>query len=248
MKQMTGCAAIFAAVMTIAPLPMGAQQGPGAMQGQRRAAPEGPGVEMILRQRERLELSQSQVDQLDKIREEAVQRRAAHQAQMAEVRSKMLAGEMKPAELRAQMESRRTAAAEVRTQQRERVESVLNDTQKQKVQSWLGQARAFRMGRMSAMRGQHGAMRGPRGAMRGQRGTMRGRAGRMGPGMNGQGSAPGARQGPWMRGGLGQRQGAPGDSAGFTPGSGFGFGPPDGFGPPMAPPAPDTANPSGTGR
>ena len=201
MKRTTGGAAILAAVLAVAPIQLDAQQGPGRMQRQ-GMAPPGPGIEMILRQREQLELSQSQVEQLDKIRAEAVQRRTAHQAQMAELRSKVLAGEMKPEELRAVAEARRTAAVEVQKQQRERIEGVLNDAQKQKVETWRAQARGFRQGRMSAMRGQRG------GAVGGGRQGMMGRRGGQGPGAGGRRFAPGGQQGPWgqgrgfMRGGL----------------------------------------------
>lgn len=231
MKRMMGCAAVLAAVVAMAPVRVDAQQARRRMQGPgAEGAVPGPGIEMILRQRERLELSQSQIDQLDKLRADAVKQRSAHQAQMAELRSKVLAGEMKPEELRSTMQAQREGAADVRKQERERIESVLNDAQKQKIQTWLGQARAFRMGRMSAQRGQgrggQGRVmrggRGPGGRMGPGGGMGRGMMGpgmRGGPGM-GRGFAPGAMRGPWMRGGPG------GD---------------DDFAPPMLPP-PDSGS------
>ncbi|HSG49606.1 MAG TPA: hypothetical protein VLA43_17425, partial [Longimicrobiales bacterium] len=96
---------------------------------------------MILRQREALELTDDQVRQLDQIRQEAVQRRSAHQAEMAELRSKVLAGQLKAEDIRAQAEARRTAAEALQTAQRERVDAVLNDAQKQKIQEWQSRAR-----------------------------------------------------------------------------------------------------------
>ncbi len=203
MKRMTSGAAVLAAMMAVAPLHLQAQRGP--RMGQDPAdGPRGPGVEMILRQREQLELTESQVQQLDQIREAAVQRRTAHQAQMAEMRSKVMAGEMKPEELRQAVQARRDAAAQVATQQRERVEAILTDAQKQKIEEWRAQARGFRMGRMSAMRGGRTGMMGRRGFHGGF------------PGMGGQRFAPGMRQG-WGPDGMGFRRGGPGGGPGFGP-------------------------------
>lgn len=224
MKRTTGRVAILATVMALAPLPVLAQAGPRGQRAQART-PGSPGVEMILRQRDRLELTDNQVQQLDQIREEAVQRRSAHQAEMAELRSKVLAGEMKAEDLRAQAQARREASQQVREQQHEKVLAVLNDAQKQKVEEWSLAARAFHRGRMSAMRGQRQGMRG-RGMMRGDRGMMRGDRGMM----------RGMRQ-PW---GPGQFRRGPGGGLGFGPPGGFGPG--QGFGPP-----PDTVPPVGSG-
>ena len=70
MKRMTSGAAILAAVMILAPLHGAAQQGRRAQRGQ-AMGPRGGGVEMILRQRETLELTDDQVRQLDQIRQAA---------------------------------------------------------------------------------------------------------------------------------------------------------------------------------
>lgn len=203
MKRMTSGAAVLAAMMAVAPLHLQAQRGP-RMGGEPAAGPRGAGVEMILRQREQLQLTEGQVQQLDQIREEAVQRRTAHQAEMAELRSKVMAGEMKPEELRQSMQARRDAATEVATQQREKVEAVLTDAQKQKIEEWRSQARAFRMGRMSAMRGGRPGMMGRRGFRGGY------------PGMGGRGFAPGMRQG-WGPDGMGFRRSGRGGGPGFGP-------------------------------
>lgn len=215
MKRTMSGAAILAAVLALAPLHIAAQQGPRAQRGQ-AAGPRSAGVEMILRQRETLELTDDQVKQLDQIRQEAVQRRSAHQAEMAELRSKVLAGELKVEDVRAQAEARRTAAQAIQTAQRERVEAVLNDAQEQKIQEWQGRARAFQMGRMSALRGARQGMGGQRGFQRPgawNRG-MRGPGGwpGMAPGMGPDGMGP---QG--MRARMNGRRG---------PGVGPGFGPP----------------------
>ena len=168
------------------------------------AGPRGAGVEMILRQRERLELSEDQVRQLDQIRQEAVARQTAHRAEMAELASKVRAGQVEASALREQVQARREAATEIQTQQRERVEALLNDAQKEKLQDWGSRARAFQMGRASALRsGQALRGRAPQAGFRG-------------------GSAPGMRQrfvpgAQGMRGfrrgmGMGPGFGSPGDT------------------------------------
>lgn len=195
MKRIVGGAAILAAVMVAAPLQAVAQRGYLPMRAMMGDSIRGPGVEMILRQREQLELTSNQIEQLERLRQETVQRRTAHRAQMDEMRSKVRVGDMKVEELRAAAEAQRTAAVEVRKQQQERIDAVLDDAQMQKIEQWRGQARAFRMGRMSAMRGQRQGMRGGRGGrgFRGRPGLMRWDG--FGPGMQ--------QQRPWGRGGPG---------------------------------------------
>jgi len=213
MKRTMGGAALLAAVMAVAPLHADAPQGP---RGQRGAevGPRGAGIEMIMRQRERLELTEDQVKRLDQLRQEAVQRRTAHQAQMAELRSKVAAGQLEPEALRDQVRAMREGADEIQKQQRERIEGVLTDAQKETLREWGARARAFQMGRQSALRGGQGRMAPGMGPQQG----LRGRAPRAGfrndarPGMR-QRWAPGAPGRPNIRRG---------------PGDGLGFGPPEG--------------------
>lgn len=215
MKRTMGGAALLAAVMAVAPLHLDAQMGPRGQRGQ-AVGPRGAGVEMIMRQRERLELTDAQVNQLDQLRQEAVQRRAAHQAQMAELRSQVAAGQLEAAALREQVQAMREGAEAIQTQQRERVEGILTDAQKETLQQWGAQARAFQRGRQSVLRGQRGGM-APGAGARGMR-PMAPRAGIQG------GFAPGMRQrwAPGAQGRIGFRRG---------PGDGLGFGPPEGFPP-----------------
>jgi len=91
MKRTMSGAAMLAAVMALAPLQVGAQQGSRGQRGQ-AVGPQGAGVEMILRQREALELDADQVKKLNQIRAEAVQRRrtaaeAIQQGQREQVES-----------------------------------------------------------------------------------------------------------------------------------------------------------------
>jgi hypothetical protein len=179
MKRTTSGAAILAAAMALAPLPGHAQRAGGMGMGMGRGMADGPrgaGIELILRQREDLSLTDSQVQQLEQLRAESVERRTAHQAQMTEMRSKVLAGDMTREEFLEVARARREAATAVQEQQRERVEAVLDDAQEQKLEEWRGEARAYRMGRMDGMRGG----RGMRSGMRGARGFRDG-AGAWGP-------------------------------------------------------------------
>ena len=152
MKRTMGGAALLAAAVALAPMPVDAQVGPRAQRGV-IASEGGPGVEMILRQRERLELTEDQVKRLDQIRQELVAQRTAHQAEMAELSSKVRAGQMEASALREQVQARQEAAQQIRTQNRERVDAILTDAQKDQLQSWGDVARGFRMGQRSAMRG-----------------------------------------------------------------------------------------------
>ncbi len=212
MKRTMGGAALLAALVALAPAQLDAQAG---LRGQRAMGPalRGGGVEMILNQKERLELTDDQVKQLDQIRQEAVQRRTEHQAQVAELRSKVRSGQEKPAALREQVEARRQVAAAMREAQRARVEGILNDAQKEELQDWAQQGRAFRMGRQSALRGGAGfgpgAWAGP-----GRQPAMRGGSG---PGMQGM-------QQRWAPGAVGPRGGRALMRRG--PGGGWGFGAP----------------------
>jgi hypothetical protein len=249
MKRTVGGAAILAAAMALTPLQMGAQQRPmgwgrgmglrmGMMAPARADSLRGPGVEAVLRLKTQLALTDDQVNRLDQIREEVVKQRIAHLTQMVELRSKVEAGEMKPADLRKEMQAQRDATAQARTQQLERVRAVLNDTQKQKIQQMQARARAFMMGRRSAMRrGWMGRMGGARGWMMGGRGF----APRMQPGMWGRGGfGPGRGQGM----GRGFGQGPAAQMRGRPPlrggqGGGGGFGPPGGATPPDTLPSMD---------
>jgi hypothetical protein len=203
MRRTLGGAAILAAVMALTPLQTIAQQGRmGRMGGRgmglglgmtaRADSLRGPGAEGILRLKDQLALTDDQVKRLDQLREEVVKQRTAHMAQMEELRSKLLAGEIKPEDLRTQMQAQRDATASVRAQQLQRAQGVLNDAQRQKIDELQAQARAFRMGRRSAMRG------GRPGVMGGGRGGM----------MRGRGFGPRMQPGMWRRGGFGQGMGS----------------------------------------
>ena len=210
MKGMMGGAALLAAMMALTPPTAEAQRG---ARGQREMMMRRgqPGIEHIMRLRERLELSEDQIARLDVIRAEVVQHRAGHQAQMAELRSQVMAGELEAAAAREQAEIRREQGEAFAEDVRSRVEAILSDAQREELEDVVGRARAFRQGRASALRDGRRSFRSGRGAMRGGQRAFR-RGGRGGAG--------------W--GQRGMRRGGPG--GGFGPELGFEFIPEDDFG------------------
>ncbi len=174
MRMMSG-GVVAVALMTLIPASADAQRGPRGHRGFASGA-RSQGVEAIMKLRERLELDEGQVQQLEELRKQAVHRRNTHQAEMEELRSRVRAGDMEAAELRELSRARREASESTREAQRTRIEAILNDTQKEQLQTMRDQARAFERGRQSALRGQRGTQRG---VARGGHG-MRGRTPRAG--------------------------------------------------------------------
>lgn len=173
----------------------------------------GPGIEAIMQMRERLELSEDQINSLDQIRREAVERRNAHMAEMVEIRSQLAAGQIQRSDMLAFMEDRQAAAEGVREAEQERVNALLTEAQLESLQELRTRGRAFARGRTAMQRGNR-SMRGGRGVgMRSNRGLRGGRGGGMRGGRRG-GMGPqrgfrGAR-GPG-RGGFGAGVGLGGD-------------------------------------
>jgi len=187
MKGMMGGAVLMTAIMAFAPLQVEAQMGSRGQRGMmnRRAQ---PGVEHIMRLRENLELSESQIAQLDAIRGEVVQHRTSQQAEMEELQSQVMAGQLEANAVRDQLEGRREAGEAFAEGVRTRVESILTDAQKESLEDAVGRARAFERGRASMQRG--GQQRGARSGRGAGRGMDRQRAiGRRG-GSQGQRMAP----------------------------------------------------------
>lgn len=162
---------------------------------QRRPGPRGGAdAETIMAMRDRLELTEEQIAALDEIRSEAVALRSSHRSAMAEMRSRLRAGEIERSELMAFMEDLRASAPATREQRRERIEAVLDEAQLETLSQIRAERRAFARGRASVRRG------GP--ALRDRRGpAMRDRRG---PVMRDQrGPAMRDRRGPAVRGGRG---------------------------------------------
>lgn len=111
-----------------------------------------PGVEAVLRLRDRLELSDDQVARLDALRSERVAEGATVASEMAELRSQLRAGTLDRAQAREIMrvaaEARRASAEETRIE----VEGLLTEQQRATVEQLQAQRRAFEAGRRSAVR------------------------------------------------------------------------------------------------
>lgn len=132
-------------------------------------------VESIMRARERLELTEDQLESLDALRREAVQERAAEMAELRELRSQLEAGQIQRSELMAFMEERREGRRALAEQRRERIEAVLTGDQLETLQQMRR-----RRGRMGVRPGGRSGMDGPGFAPRGRadlRGPQRPRRG-----------------------------------------------------------------------
>jgi Spy/CpxP family protein refolding chaperone len=156
-KTTMGLAVILAVILAGTGAELRAQQrSPGARAEARvdrveRMTPRAgaPGVEGVLRMRDRLKLTDDQIARFDALRGERVRERTAVSSEMAELRSQLRAGTLDRAEARERMrevaDARRASAAEARAE----VESLLTEDQRATLQS---QRRAFEAGRRSAMR------------------------------------------------------------------------------------------------
>jgi hypothetical protein len=139
---------------------------------QRAGLRRGPSTEALLSSREELGLTEDQVAALEALRAEGVQRRTDEAAELAELRSRLAAGQIGRSELMAFREERAGSREALQAQHRERVEAVLNQEQLAQVEQFRAQADAFRRGRASA-RGERGVRSG-----RGERSARQGAPGR----------------------------------------------------------------------
>ena len=132
-----------------------------------RAPPSGP--EQIMRMRDRLQLTDEQINQLDDIRRENVQRRTTAMAEMAELRSQVTAGQINRSDVMSSLQARREEG-QAMAKPGELVMSILTDQQR----DILGEAKTrslrARSGNARGMRG-----RGGRGGFRDPKGVRSGR-------------------------------------------------------------------------
>jgi len=150
---------------------------PVALQGQARGpGGDGPGTrgigirdrapaaERVLAVREHLQLRDDQLQELEEMRREAVDRRMAALGEVEELRSRVRAGDLARDELRAHVRERFEVAREVREQDRERLEGLLDEGQLEAWQELQRERFAGRRGeRPREMRQGGGGRRGPGG-------------------------------------------------------------------------------------
>lgn len=119
--------------------PAYSQAGPAPRRPAPAVDPEG-----LLRQRERLELTEQQTAQLRAFREQAVQSRQRRTAELLELRSRMRAGELSREEFRRQLSQRRASERTGAEESRERILEVLTEQQQQRLQQGRREALARR--------------------------------------------------------------------------------------------------------
>ena len=147
--------------------------------GFNRAPPSGP--EQIMRMRDRLQLTDEQINQLDDIRRENVQRRTTAMAEMAELRSQATAGQISRSDVMSQLNARREEDRAM-AKPAELVMSILTDQQREILKDVKMRSLKARSGKARGRRGRGGpaGFRDPKGgrptrpSMRGGRGGPRG--------------------------------------------------------------------------
>jgi len=158
MKRMTGGILVLATIMATGAADLTAQRGRRGQQGPAMGGQRGV-VEAIMRMKDRLELTDAQMDELDGLRQASVQQRTGQMAMIAELRSQLASGQIDRAGFREAMKAQREGNQESAVQQRERVESILTESQRATLTETRGRARAFAAGRTSMRRGHQGPLR-----------------------------------------------------------------------------------------
>ena len=141
-----------------------------------RTPPSGP--EQIMRMRDRLQLTDEQINQLDDVRRENVQRRTATMAEMAELRSQVTAGQINRSDVMSRLKGRREEG-QAMAKPGELVMSILTDQQREILGEAKMRSPKARSGKTRGMRGRGGpagfrGSKGGRAGMRGRRGAPRG--------------------------------------------------------------------------
>ena len=189
MRRTTGGALVLAALLAAGATNLAAQRRAAGQRGPGMDARTG-GVEAIMNIRDRLELTDDQINSLEALRQSGVQRRNDLLANMNELRSQLEAGQIDRGQFAEAVREQREAAGNVAGQGREQIDAILTEPQLATLEEMRGRARAFARGRASANRRGAGA-RGSRGGAGMRPGNRwRGPAGGSGPGFRGR-SFPG---------------------------------------------------------
>ena len=152
MKKTVGGLLVLATVMATGAADLTAQQGRrGAQMGADRG--QRGGVERIMQMRERLELTDNQLAQLDALRSTSVARRTAAMAQISELQSQLAAGQIERSDFMAAMEGRRDETEGVAEAHRTQIKSLLTDAQRETLEQASQRGRAFRAGVAAGMSG-----------------------------------------------------------------------------------------------
>jgi len=139
-----------------------------------------------MRMRDRLQLTDEQINQLDDVRRENVQRRTATMAEMAELRSQVTAGQINRSDVMSRLKGRREEG-QAMAKPGELVMSILTDQQREILGEAKMRSPRARSGKTRGMRGRGSpaGFRGPKGGRSGRPGMRGGRGGPRGPGGSG---------------------------------------------------------------
>jgi len=120
--------------------------------GARQQRPRGMDVETVMALRDRLELTDDQLASLEQLRATRVVERSARAAEMAEMRSRLRAGQIPRSEMMAFMEARQAASADLADERRAQIEAVLDETQLGALEEIRSRARSSARGRAGPRR------------------------------------------------------------------------------------------------
>lgn len=165
---------VIAAGAMIGIAPIQAQDANADQTDTRREAARLPSVETVMSLRERLSLTDDQVARLESIRAETVERRSAEQAEMAEMRSLLAAGQIQRSEMMAFMEDRQAASGDLRAEHRARLGGVLDEAQLETLQEAGRRGRSVSRGRAGIRGARDGVRRGRASVRGGRQGVRRG--------------------------------------------------------------------------
>ena len=146
-----------------------------------RRGPRGFNVELALRHKEDLKLSDAQVSQLDAVRKEIVAERQSHATQMIDIQSRVAAGLIQREDVRKQFEGKRDEIRKTMEARQDRISKILTPEQQDKLRDGERREMQKRMRAGQMGPGMRGGQMGP-----GMRGVIRQRMrGGFGPGMPG---------------------------------------------------------------
>ena len=160
MKRIASSAVVIAIAVVLPLSAANAQRRQGGAREGMRAA----GVENVLRMRERLELTDEQLTQLEELRVAALERRKTRMVEMMDLQSRRRAGDLEREEWRDVMAERRETNRTQGARQREQITAILTDEQRDRITSLRQQRAGTRRGaRAGRFRNGRGAARGFRG-------------------------------------------------------------------------------------
>ncbi len=129
----------------------------------------GPDVEVVMSLRDRLELTDAQLADLEAMRRETVDTRNAQRAEMEEMRSRLRAGEIRRSEMMAFMEDRAEVGAATSADRRARLEAILTEVQLEALQASAPRVRRGAEGVRGGRQMRRGSGRADIGFRQGQR-------------------------------------------------------------------------------